>query len=74
MVKRKEKNDAQLSLFESNEPLPTLVPHPPTQTPPKEPSVVDFVRAQFERNPDMTQEEYKRWIRILVQSSIRRMG
>jgi hypothetical protein len=72
VVKRKEKIDAQLSLFESNEPLPEIPVFDSNL--PKEPSVVDFVRAQFERNPDMTPDEYKRWIKILVQSAIRRMG
>jgi hypothetical protein len=72
MVKRNVKNDAQLSLFENNEPLPKtpLIESSPAH----EPSVVEFIRAQFERNPEMTPDEYKRWIKILVQSSIRRMG
>jgi hypothetical protein len=43
VVKRKEKIDAQLSLFESNEPLPEIPVFDSNL--PKEPSVVDFVRA-----------------------------
>jgi hypothetical protein len=63
MVKKKYKDDAQLSLFESNEPTPT-----------KEPTtVLEFVRARFEKGPEMTQEEYKRWIKILVNNSLKSM-
>jgi hypothetical protein len=39
----------------------------------KAPSVVDFVRARFEANPNMDPEEYKRWIKILINSSLKRM-
>jgi hypothetical protein len=56
------KDEAQLSLFENNEPEPK-----------KKPSVVDFARARFEQNPEMTQEEYKRWIKFLVNVSLKSM-
>jgi hypothetical protein len=69
MGRRKEKDLRQLSLFESNEPPPEILSNPK-----KEPTVVDFVRARFEANPEMNQEEYKRWIKILVNSSLKRMG
>ena len=59
-MRKHEKNEAQLSLFESNEPPPT-----------KKPSIVDFARARFEQNPNMTQEEYKKWIKFLVTHSLR---
>jgi hypothetical protein len=65
MRKRKEiEPQLQLSLFENNEPAEF-------ETPIKEPSVLEFLRARFEYGPDMTQEEYKRWIKVLVNSSLR---
>jgi len=67
MVQRKRKDDTQLSLFEDN-PSTKQKSVPSSLT-----TAVDFVRARFEQNPDMTEEEYRRWIRVLVQSSIRRM-
>lgn len=36
-------------------------------------SVLDLVRARFEHGPEMTQDDYKRWVKILVLSSIKRM-
>ena len=48
----------------------TLVP---PSLPKKPSSFVDFVRARFEANPDMDPEEYKRWIKILISSSLKRM-
>lgn len=65
MRKRKEiEPQLQLSLFENNEPEAF-------ETPIKEPSVLEFLRARFEYGPDMTQEEYKRWIKILIHNSFR---
>jgi hypothetical protein len=61
-AKKKEKQEVQLSLFENNE-IVTI----------KEPTVLEFVRARFDHGPEMTQEEYKRWIKILVNKSIRSM-
>ena len=63
-MRKKENNHAQLSLFECNDPPPVTKPSEPT-------TVLDFVRARFEHGPDMTQEEYKRWIKILISSSLR---
>lgn len=63
MTKKAKAREVQLSLFEPNEPvLPEL---------PKNPTVLDFVKARFEHGPDMTQEEYKRWIKILINSSLK---
>lgn len=61
-AKKKEKNELQLSLFEEAD-LAKL----------KEPTVLEFIRARFDHGPEMTQEEYKRWIKILVNKSIRSM-
>ena len=70
-MRKKEKNTAQLSLFEEeNTPEPSETPTPtlkPTS------SVLDFARKRFEQNPNMDQEEYRRWIRFLVNASIKRM-
>jgi hypothetical protein len=59
--RKQQQHVDQLSLFESNEPV----------IPVKEPTVLEFVRARFEHGPDMTQEEYKRWIKVLVNHSIK---
>jgi hypothetical protein len=68
-MRKKHQNDAQLSLFESNElPEPAPTPVYPTPTTP-----LEFVKARFERGPDMTPEEYKRWIKILINISVKRM-
>ncbi len=65
-ARKKEVNKAQLSLFETNE------PHPLDEFfPKKEPTVLDFVKARFENGPEMTQEEYKRWIKILINNSLK---
>ncbi len=61
-MKKQQKNEAQLSLFEENNEAPL---HKPT--------VLEFVRARFEYGPEMTQEEYKRWIKILIHHSLRSM-
>jgi hypothetical protein len=60
VMKKKVKNEDQLSLFETNEPEEI-----------KKPNVVDFARARFDQNPEMTQEEYKRWITFLVNVSLK---
>lgn len=61
----------QLSLF-SEEEIPEET-RPKNKEPEKDPNVIDFIRARYEHGPEMTQEEYKRWIRILVNSSIKRL-
>lgn len=58
-MKKATKNEAQLSLFESNEPAPT-----------KKPTMVDLLRDRFE-NDAIKQEDYKKWIRFLVQNSFK---
>jgi hypothetical protein len=71
MIMRKKAfpNESQLSLFEPNEPS---LPNP--TKPRKEPTtVLDFVKARFEHGPDMTQEEYRRWIKILINNSLKSM-
>lgn len=74
MVQKKQQQHHQLSLFEpaAEEVIDVQTPQPAPELP--EPTVLEFVRARFENGPDMTQEEYKRWIRILVNCSIKRMG
>ncbi len=61
-MRKRQSSEAQLSLFEPP-------PHPETQ----EPTVLEFIRARFEHGPDMTPEEYKRWIKILVNHSLKRL-
>jgi hypothetical protein len=39
----------------------------------QEPTVLEFVRARFEYGPEMTKEEYKHFVRVLVNASIKRM-
>ena len=63
-MRKPQKNEAQLSLFENNEPLPSNK---------KPTTIVDFARARFEQNPDMDQEEYKRWIKFLIHTSLKSM-
>ncbi len=65
-MKRHQANSAQLSLFEPNE--------EPAPLPQKKPSIVDFARARFEQeDKPMTQEEYKKWIRFLVNNCFKSM-
>ena len=63
MAKRKlfevEDPSLQLSLFDA-----------PQEN--QEPSVLEFIKTRFENGPDMTPEEYKRWIKILVENSFRK--
>jgi len=61
--KHSTSTDYQLSLFEG----PLLVQQF------KEPSVLEFVRARFEYGPEMSKEEYKHFIKVLVNASIKRM-
>jgi len=64
-MNKKRHAELQLSLFEPEpRPLPEL---------PKNPTVLEFIRARFEHGPDLTEEEYKRWIKILVNHSLKRM-
>ena len=60
-AKRRESQELQLSLFQET-------PEPETS---HKPTVLDFVRARFEYGPEMDQEEYKRWIKILVNSTFK---
>ena len=59
--------DQQLSLFENHEPIPT-------QKNSRPPTVLDFIRDRFENGPDMTQEEYRQCVRLLVTSCFKRIG
>ncbi|NDF13931.1 hypothetical protein EB061_01220 [bacterium] len=71
MRKHKSRNgpEAQLSLFE-----PTPQESPTFQTPPKkDATVLDFLKARFENGPEMSQEEYRRWIKVLVNRSLKRL-
>lgn len=36
-------------------------------------TVLDFVRARFEHGPEMTPEEYRHWIKVLIHSSLKRL-
>jgi hypothetical protein len=58
-MKKATKNEAQLSLFESND--------PPSA---RKPTMIDLLRDRFE-NEEIKQEDYKKWIRFLVQNSFR---
>ncbi len=62
-AKKIQPQEVQLSLFED-----TQEPQPLSK-----PTVLDFVRARFEYGPDMNQEEYKRWIKILINNSLKSM-
>ena len=64
-AKKIEPQEVQLSLFEDYE-LTTVKE-------PKQPTVLEFVKARFEHGPEMSQEEYKRWIKILINNSLRSM-
>jgi hypothetical protein len=74
-MSRKTTSPLQLSLFEQT----TSNPNEKTsedrikEALPKNPTVLDFIKARFEHGPDMTQEEYKRWIRVLVNHSLKRL-
>ena len=59
--------EQQLSLFESK------TPEYGEKQNQEKPSIFEFIRARLDHGPEMTQEEYKRWIKILVQHSIKRM-
>ena len=65
-MKKLSRDERQLSLFESNESAPLDKPTAPT-------TVLDFVRARFEHGPEMTSEEYRRWIKILIHNSLKSM-
>ena len=68
MSSKKTSEARQLSLFEpESETLPEPEFHP------EKPTVLEFVRARFENGPEMKPEEYRRWIRILIQHSLKRM-
>jgi len=80
MVKRKIAPEVQLSLFEQSDPeapVPGIEEFAHSRRkntqPEKDPSVIDFIKARYEHGPEMTAEEYKRWIKILVNASIKRL-
>ncbi len=67
MQKRKPSPQShQLSLFED-------FSSSLTRARPKEPTVLEFIRARFEYGPEMTKEEYKHFVKVLVNASIKRM-
>jgi hypothetical protein len=68
-VTKHKSTDAQLSLFEAFDPTPA----PFEPRPRKDATVLDFLKARFENGPEMTQEEYKRWIKVLVNRSLKRL-
>ena len=70
-MRKRKINEAQLSLFEPNEPEAFVSTEAPS--PSKSPSVLEFIRARLDHGPDLTQEEYKRWIKIIIQHSLKRM-
>lgn len=63
-MQKKAEDEMQLSLFEEH----TATPAKPTEPT----TVLDFVRARFNHGPDMTPEEYRHWIKVLIHSSLRR--
>lgn len=77
MAQRKRRTydqEQQLSLFEEVKPheLYTNQGHAQqgrADQPP--PSPLEFVRARFEKTENMTPEEYKKWVRFLVNWSVR---
>lgn len=61
----------QLPLFKPAPPPREAAPPAP---PAAEPStVLEFVRKRFENGPDMTPEEYRHWIRVLIHASLKRL-
>lgn len=68
-MRKRQSADAQLSLFEVSKPDTT----PFNTTPKKDATVLDFLRSRFENGPEMTQEEYRRWIKVLVNRSLKRL-
>ena len=68
MRSKKTSEARQLSLFE---PESETLPEPEFHA--EKPTVLEFVRARFENGPEMKPEEYRRWIRILIQHSLKRM-
>ena len=65
-MRKKHSHPDQLSLFET----PTESDSPPSN---KEMSSIDRAMVRFEQNPNMNQEEYKRWIKHLIRCSLRSM-
>ena len=59
-MRKEVQREHQLSLFESSEPPPPM-------------NEVEVAIAQFERSPDMSPEEYKRWIKQLIHNSLKSM-
>jgi hypothetical protein len=77
-MRKRHRNEAQLSLFDQSEPQAEPRSKPQSEgrfIPPdtQEPTVLEFIRARFEHGSDMTPEEYKRWIKILVNHSLKRL-
>ncbi|NDG84396.1 MAG: hypothetical protein EBX52_05070 [Proteobacteria bacterium] len=59
------KQEAQLSLFETPEPE-----NPVAIKEVKKPTMIDLLRYRFE-NGEIQPEDYKKWIRFLVQNSFK---
>ena len=68
MRSKKSGEARQLDLFD---PTPETFPEPEFQA--EKPTVLEFIRARFENGPEMKPEEYRRWIRVLIHHSLKRM-
>ena len=62
-MKKKIKNEEQLLLFEDH----------PSHVKAEQPTMMEFIKARVDYGPEMTQEEYKRWIKILIHHSLKSM-
>jgi len=69
---KKRQQQTQLSLFETND-IPPVYENYENKNTNNKMTVLEYVRSRFENREDMTQEEYKRWIKILIHNSLRRM-
>ncbi len=63
-MKKQYSDENQLSLFEVSTPEATTKIE-------KEPNPFDLIRARFEKEPPKSPEEYKRWIKFLINSSLK---
>jgi hypothetical protein len=68
MSPKKSAEARQLSLFDQEPDS-----HTEPEFHPEKPTVLEFIRARFENGPEMKPEEYRRWIRILIHHSLKRM-
>lgn len=71
MNQKREAPEVQLSLFEVASETPTQKSNPVGEM--KPPTMLDLLRDRFE-DTEMSQEEYRKWIRYLVHASFKRMG